>query len=140
ASPPAARTSWAVCFPSATRRAARTTAAPSWAKRTQAARPMPELPPVTKATLPVIVPAIGALLLWLMALFPWCPAAAERPNLAAVAALSASWPFVEKRSGGNEIGELKPLGELAEDTGQPGQRFCRPWPTARQSVEADCGS
>jgi len=29
---------------------------------------MPELPPVTNATLPVIVPANGALLLWLMAL------------------------------------------------------------------------
>src|SRR5215471_2123688 len=62
ASPPAAVMSRTVSSPSAPWTSATTTLAPSRAKICAVARPMPELPPVTKATFPATRPAIVFLL------------------------------------------------------------------------------
>src|SRR5215469_5593336 len=52
ASPPPARISFATCDTSCSPRAARTTRAPSWAKRRAVVAPIPRLAPVMSATLP----------------------------------------------------------------------------------------
>src|SRR5215467_4141088 len=56
ASPPAARASLAVSLPSSLRRPVRTTFAPCCEKRIAVSRPMPEVPPVMRATFPARSP------------------------------------------------------------------------------------
>jgi len=64
ASPPAFLIAWAASSPSLTRTSARTTLAPSRAKASAVARPIPAAAPVTRATLPLNFPAITSSLTW----------------------------------------------------------------------------